>query len=218
MFEDEFSRKMSNDWLWREKELRALDSLVLKDRSEINMKTNILILYAHWEGHFKFCANQLVDYIYACISKKVFQWTDIKEEIRLRLVFCSYKRSGMFNQSQENFFAHLNSINDKRHLSTLKARDEIIMIDDNLNTLRAENICKNLGIDVDWFILKKIIIDDRIILCRNAIAHGSSELRFGDRFDILSDVFSSSVEEFRNIIREVRNRFDNSIQTRSFLA
>ena len=91
------------------------------------------------------------------------------------------------------------------------------MIDDNLNTLRAEAICKNLGVGYDWFVTKKVIIDERLLEHRNAIAHGSQHLRSGDMLDLNDPLLLEALKEIRTLIRETRNRFENAITTRSFL-
>lgn len=217
MFSDSYCERISNDWLWREKDLRAMDAMLLKKFGDIGYKSSILIVYSHWEGHFKFCASQLLDFISDGIKRKIFRWTDIRPDIRQRILFCNYRRSSISGQSQETFISYLNALNDDRYAGALAAKDEVIMIDDNLNSSRAEAICRNFGLDCSWFILKKVIIDERLLEHRNAIAHGARTLRSGDEMDFSDDTVTKTIEEVRMLIRECKNRFENALVEKSFL-
>jgi len=209
---------ISDDWLWREKDLRTVDALLLKWKEPLAVKSGILITYSHWEGHFKFCASKLLDFISEGVKRKLFKWTDIRADVRQRILFCSYRKSNLAGQSQETFISYLNALNDERYQKALNARDEVIMVDDNLNTSRAEAICRNLGVDHSWCALKKIVIDERILEHRNAIAHGSKRLRTGDEMDFSNPDLVDALNETRGLIREAKNRFGNAITTREFLS
>ena len=217
MSSDAFCERISADWLWRESELREMDARLLKSETEIEIKFGILLVYSHWEGHFKSCANELLKFISEGVRKKLFKWTDIRAEVRQRILFCSYRRSSIAGQTQETFIAYLNALHDVRYNDALKSIDEIIMIDDNLNAVRAEAICRNLGVDYAWCALKKIVIDERILAYRNAIAHGNRRLRSGDEMDLRNPDVIEGISEGRSLIREAKNRFENAIITREFL-
>lgn len=197
--------------------MRSIDALLLKANMEVSRKSAILIIYSHWEGHFKFCASQLLEFIGEGIRRKAFRWTEINTNIRQRMLFCGYRKSSLAGQSQDTFISYLNALQDDRYAKILAARDEIVMVDDNLNTSRAEAICRNLGVDHSWFILKKIIIDERLLDYRNTIAHGAKKLRSGDNLDLMTEEVISALDEVRSLIRETRNRFENAISQRSFL-
>lgn len=218
MFGYEHCERISDDWLWREKELRALDARLLKSKTALEVKSSVLISYSHWEGHFKFCATELLSFICEGIRRRVFKWTDIRPEIRQRILFCSYRRSSILGQSHETFITYLNALNDPRYHTVLSAKDEVILIDDNLNAFRAEAICRNLGVDHSWCSLKKIVIDERILNHRNAIAHGARKLRSGDEINLQDKQLIAALDELRDLIREAKNRFENAIVLRQFLS
>lgn len=183
----------------------------------MDLKAGILIVYSHWEGHFKFSALVLLEFIVEAIRSKIFEWTDIRADVRQRILFCSYRRLSLSGQKQETFISYLNALNDSRYADALKAKDEIVMVDDNLNALRAEAICRNLGIEHEWCLLKKIIIDERLLEHRNAIAHGARRLRSGDEIDFLDPAMIDLIDETRGLIRETNNRFQNALVRRNFL-
>ena len=85
MSPDAFCERISADWLWRESELREMDARLLKSETEIEIKFGILLVYSHWEGHFKSCANELLKFISEGVRKKLFKWTDIRAEVRQRI-------------------------------------------------------------------------------------------------------------------------------------
>lgn len=217
MLSDKYSERISNDWIWREKDLRTMDSILVKNKTSVAIKSGILIVYSHWEGHFKFCASQLLEFIAEGVRRKVFTWTDIRQEIRQRILFCSYRRLSLSGQNHETFISYLNALHDDRYTNALSARDEIIMVDDNLNTMRAEAICRNLGVEYAWFVLKKIVVDERLLEHRNTIAHGSQRLRSGDEIDYSDGSLLQTIDDVRVLIRETKNNFENAIATRSFL-
>ena len=213
----DFYDRISDDWLWQEKELREVDARLTKSKASIEVKYSILITYSHWGGHFKFCASELLGFISDGISRKLFKWTDIRTEVRERILFCSYRRSSLAWQNQETFITYLNALNDGRYADALKAKDEIIMIDDNLSAMRAEAICRNLGVEHSWCALKKVVIDERSLEYRNAIAPGARRLRSGYEMDLSDPDIISAIDETRNLMREAKNRFLNTINTRTCL-
>ena len=217
MVSDDYSDRISADWLWRERELRSVDVRLLK-MEDVDVKSAIMITYSHWEGHFKSCALELLNFICECVNKKIFKWTDIRPEVRQRLLFCSYRRSSLSGQTQETFISYLNALNDSRFAKALAARDEIVMVDDNLDALRAEAICRNLGLDHDWCALKKVVIDERLLAHRNAVAHGSRRLRSGDLLDLKDPLIVEALKDIRHLIRETKDRFQNAIVGRPFLS
>ncbi len=217
MVSDNFYERISDDWLWREKELRDADARLIKSKTVIEIKSSILITYSHWEGHFKCCASELLGFISEGVSRKLFKWTDIRTEVRERILFCSYRRSSLAGQTQETFITYLNALNDGKYADALMAKDEIIMIDDNLSAIRAEAICRNLGVEHSWCALKKVVIDERILEYRNAIAHGARRLRSGDEMDLSGPDILEAIGETRNLMREAKNRFQNTIKDRTFL-
>jgi hypothetical protein len=217
MLTEEYIERISHDWLWREKELREVDARLLERQNTFELKSGILLVYSHWEGHFKFSATELLKFISEGINRKIFKWTDVKSDVRFRILFCSFRKSNISGQTQETFMYYLNALSDARYADALKAKDEIVMIDDNLSSSRAEAICRNLGIDYSWCALKKTIIDERILEYRNAIAHGAQRLRSGDEVDLLNPDIFDAIGDARNLIRETKNRFQNAIEGREFL-
>ena len=91
------------------------------------------------------------------------------------------------------------------------------MIDDNLNSTRAEAICRNLGVSNSWFSSKSIIIDQRLLDHRNCFAHGGKSLRGGGLVDFNDPHLWACIDEVRILIRETKDNFQNCINTKCFL-
>lgn len=217
MLDERFLDNISKDWIWRDTELREIDERQLRKGSPLAVKSAILVTYSHWEGHFKTCASQLLEFIAEGVRRKAFKWSDVNSDVRLRLLFCGYRKSSLAGQTHEKFASYLDAISSKRYSDILSARSEIIMIDDNLNTSRAEAICKNLGLDHSWFSSKRIVIDQRLLSHRNAFAHGDDKLRDGATINFSDAELINVVKETKSLIRSTRNEFQNSISLRSFL-
>lgn len=217
MLADSFCERISDDWLWREKDLREMDRVILRSPKASVLKSGILITYSHWEGHFKTCASETLSFISEGVKRKIFGWCNIRAEVRQRILFCSYRRASLAGQNQETFMGYLNALNDNRYAQALSARDEVIMVDDNLNSARAEAICRNLGVDPSWFVMKKVVIDERLLEFRNAIAHGSRRLRNGDEIEVVGVDVEDTLSQIRGLIRETKTQFQNAIIERRFL-
>ena len=84
MLKEAYCDRISDDWLWREKELRSVDAKMLVGSEPIRIKAAVLITYSHWEGHFKTCASELLNYISEGVKRKLFRWTDVLPEVRQR--------------------------------------------------------------------------------------------------------------------------------------
>jgi hypothetical protein len=82
MVSDSFYERISDDWLWREKELRDVDARLIRSKTVIEIKSSILITYSHWEGHFKCCASELLGFISEGVNRKLFKWTDTHGGLR----------------------------------------------------------------------------------------------------------------------------------------
>ena len=160
----------------------------------------------------------MLNYIAEGVKRKIFNWTDVKEDIRLRLLFCNYRKASISAQKHETFLSYLNALSDRRFSDIVNAKSEIIMIDDNLNSSRAEAICRNLGVDCSWFLAKSVIIDQRLLDHRNCFAHGASRLRGGELVDYADSSLWECVDEVRALIRHTKDQFQNSINIRSFLS
>ena len=218
MLADAFIDRLSEDWLWRERELRELDRRLMPKNAEATiLKSVVLVLYAHWEGMFKFAASETFEFLCEGIDRRIFGFDELTEHIRLRLAFCSYRRSTIGGQSQERFLTLLASLREPRFSGFRNARDEVVMIDDNLSAARAGAICENFGVESDWVLLKKTLLDARLLEPRNAIAHGSKRLRSGLPLDLVHDEVREVFDEIRPLVREAKDRFANAIALRSFI-
>lgn len=213
----EYRSLISDDWLRRESELRRLDHLILRQKDELSARCGVLVTYSHWEGQFKTSATALLNFISEGVRRKIFKWSDVREEVRLRLLFCRFRNSSAAGQNLETFTEYLNALNDTRFYDILSATDEIVLIDDNLSAARAEAICKNLGVDFAWCAIKKVTIDERLLAYRNALAHGSNRLRDGTEIRAYDQDVLQALSEVRELIRETKDRFSNALASRPFL-
>jgi len=218
LISEKYIQKISEDWLWREAELREIDKIFIGGSpSSVQKKSAVLITYSHWEGHFKTCAQSLLEFISECIQRKVCGWTEVKINVRQRILLCSYRMSNIANMTEVNFVSLLNNLHDDRFFRFTEASDAIILTDSNLNSSRASAICQNLGVDPNYFLTKRIIIDQRILEYRNAIAHGGSRLGSGEAYDFEGGAIDDGLKEMRSLIRSTKDNFTNAIALKTFV-
>ncbi|MER0335906.1 MAE_28990/MAE_18760 family HEPN-like nuclease [Vibrio vulnificus] len=197
----ELEDQLDRDLAWRKKEFTTLKLMVSSSRKHernILMRASVTMLYAHWEGHIKFCAQAYLLYI-KHIAPSYKQMTDNFIQMSLSEKFkqgFSIKRFA----SQQEIFNYLTQEQDEKFNV-----DESIVIDTESN-LKYEvifNILGQLGLDTSIFELKEHFINSKLLKCRNAIAHGErlSEVELEDAHNELEAELLTMIQTFQNLVR-----------------
>ncbi|MGK7925356.1 MAG: MAE_28990/MAE_18760 family HEPN-like nuclease [Spirulina sp.] len=196
---EELNKKLSDDLVWRKKELAAMRSLIEQRNFSLNkhnilVRSGICILYAHWEGFIKFAANAYLDYIrlqrltYKELSSNFLalamkeKLTEAKETNKpsLYIPICDF------------FLTEL----DER----CKLPKDIISTDSNLSSDILKEITYILGIDFSFYSTKCVLIDTQLLKARNSIAHGDYLLIDRAGYIELHQEVLAMMEIFRNQI------------------
>jgi hypothetical protein len=199
---------MSNEFVWRKKELHRLKSMVVANESgpdrDLFIRAAVTLLYAHWEGivrqlagfYLEFVArkklkhNELPDSFLAMAISKLVRKTAESSRIETSLDVVNFFRAEMTNASDLSW---------KTGVST-KA---------NLKAAIFREIVLSLGLNYLNFATKEKLIDEKLLSNRNQIAHGKRCLVDFDEYVELHD-------EILGMMQELYNQIDNAAFTNAF--
>lgn len=197
MVYEQFEKKLFNDLNWRKVEFTEL-SFMLEDkvsefRKKIILKACIALLYAHWEGHIKYCAMQYLDYINTQkISCK--NLNDNFKQIYTGVCFNNSNHNFQKIKTQKLLFDFFSSNDDIFKVKT----ERTVETKANLKYETIQNILMQLDFPIDLFENEKAFIDDQLVAGRNAICHG--------------DLNSSYKHDFQVIYNTIKEKLLNMIQ------
>ena len=174
--------KIDNELSWRKKELTSIkvdvESSNTKEKSEQSraIRSGIILLYAHWEGAIK----SIAEYYLIYVSGLNLKYGELKSNFlaiamkRSLNEFKDTKKASVHNKFIDDIYAKKNEVSEI-------PCNKIIKTDSNLKMETFKEITATIGIDDNKYVLKKMVIDNRLLGNRNKIAHG-------DRIDNLDGI------------------------------
>lgn len=165
--------KIDDELAWRKKELTSIkvdvESSKTKEKSEQSraIRTGIAMLYAHWEGAVKSIAEYYLVYV-AGLNLKYGELKNNFLAITMKhslVEFEDTKKASIHNKLIDEIYAK------KEECSRIPCKN-IIKTDSNLKMDIFKEITATIGIDYDPYMLKKMLVDQRLLGNRNKIAHG----------------------------------------------
>ncbi|WP_394143078.1 MAE_28990/MAE_18760 family HEPN-like nuclease [Vibrio atypicus] len=196
----ELDDQLSKDLSWRRKEFTSLKFMVSSSRKHektILMRASIAMLYAHWEGHIKFCAQAYITYL-KHVAPSYKQMTNNFIQMSAGEKFKEGFSIKRFSSQQEIFEYLTKDQDDKFDVN----ENVVIDTESNLKYEVVFNILGQLGLDTTVFELKENFINSKLLKCRNAIAHGDrlSEQDLIDTHTELEKELLLMIETFQNLI------------------
>lgn len=197
---------LDKDLVWRKKEFTNLKFMIEKSRNHeslILIRSAIMLMYSHWEGHVKHCSLAYLNYLnhQGLSCNKVtdnFLLVTLGEEFRSGFSIAKIKW-------QKKLLMYLqNSDNNK-----FKVKEDLII--DTESNLKYEvliNIIEQLGLDSSNFQSKENLLDKQILLHRNTIAHGGriEATEAKETYETMEFQLIDMIEEFH---RQIRNAASN---------
>jgi hypothetical protein len=201
-----FSDCLISDFNWRLKELSDLK--LVADGTDLvkvrgRRRSLVVMCYAHWEGHAKYCADRFIDYV----TLRRLRFREVSDHF-YQIRFANEIANGEVLGLRAKMFLIekiLNSHNDR--LS--KVPDGLINTRANLNSDVLADICLVCGIDFEIFAPQRDFLDKLLLKRRNEVAHG--EAAFVDSIDP-----SDLVDRTTGLMRQFRDTIDNAIATSAY--
>lgn len=209
-FEADLSDQFDSDISWRIKELSDLKAAVRAaptGSKAVLLRALVAILYAHWEGHVRFCTTKYFHFV----TLRKFQFSQVHQQFYVNSFLA--KLDGFF-MSRAGLSERCNFIDDvlrskERRFSRIDAA--LIDTKSNLNSNVLADICKICGISFSLFESEVEFIDLVVLKRRNSIAHGEEQYVDEKEMDAL-------VDRMLTLMRTFRNELENHVYTKAYLA
>ena len=201
----ELEDQLTTDLSWRRKEFTTLKLLVSSSRKHEKltlMRASISMLYAHWEGHIKFCAQVYIIYL-KCLAPSYKQMTDNFIQMSIGEKFKEGFSIKRFS-NQKDIFEYLT----QEQSNKFDVNEETVI--DTQSNLKYEvilNMLGQLGLDTSIFELKENFINSKLLKCRNSIAHGDriAEVDINSTYEELEEELLHMIETFQSLVVTAAN-------------
>jgi hypothetical protein len=196
---EQLSDRLSDDLIWRKKELSELKSLVenkdfSSQKHNLLIRSGICILYSHWEGFVKLAANSYLEYV----RLKKLRYEQLSSN------FLSLAMKDKLKEAKETNKASLYIPVCDFFLVELKNRSSLpkepISTASNLSSEVFKEITYILGIDFSLYSTKSKLIDEKLLKNRNEIAHGNYLMIDTEEYIELHTEVIGMLDTFRNQI------------------
>lgn len=196
-----------NELSWRKRELTTikllLDSRRLHEQQAL-LRASMCILYAHWEGFVKKATTGYLNYV----ALKGLRYCDLAPNfvaLGLRARLRAAEESNRMTVHTEVTSFLLSDMQEKTNLPWC----DVINTAGNLNSDVLREIFHLLALNYTAYETKKVLIDEKLLGCRNRIAHG-------EQFDLEVSDYKTTHAEIISLIEMFRNDLENAAQTESF--
>ncbi len=206
----ELEQSIDHDIFWRKREFTTLKFLIAgsrKHEKQVLTRAAIVMLYSHWEGHIKHCAQVYLNYL----NNKGYSYEQLKENFLLLSLNNKFSNGFSIKKypSQKEIYDYLNT---PRNESFAINESTVIDTESNLKYEIVLNILRQLGLNEGIYELKQNFINSKLLKCRNAIAHGD--------FIPVEEIDETYIEienELLNMILLFQNLIRNAVTTKQYL-
>ncbi len=198
---EDFFDALNEDLAWRKKELTYVKSNIRvgTPNYKTNLRSGVLLLYAHFEGYIKNACENFLKYL----KLKRLNYNELKENllaISIKNELKSFEESNKVTVHCQIVDFILNQLNQRATIPT----ENIIKTGSNLNSNILREILTSVGIDYSNYELKSNLIDQILLKNRNSIAHGE--------YVLLDDIeFSDLHREILFIMDDIKDKLTNIV-------
>lgn len=205
-----FADQLDSDLAWRLRELSDLKSAIAgtqRSAQSVLLRSLITMLYAHWEGHIRFCADKYFEYL----TLRKLRHDQLERQLYINRFL------GRF----DTFYHSRVSIDDRCRLISevlgslgnrfSRINPALIDTRSNLNSCVLKDLCLICAVDFSYFETRKTFIDVILVKRRNSIAHGEETY-------VETGEMNTLIEEGIGLMRAFKDALQNKVYMRSYLA
>jgi hypothetical protein len=185
---------------WRKRELTTLLFNVREARAskqQVSLRAGVAMLYAHWEGWIKAVGRLYVEFVdQQGLRHEELAPPFLGNALKTRLSGVAEANAAWVHTDFAAFLTD-GGLGTKANLSTLLVRTE-----SNLSSAVLRDITIRLGVPFDPYELLVVLIDERLVAIRNAVAHGE-----------YLDMDEEQFEDLYQKVLTMLNRFTNDVRT-----
>lgn len=205
---DQLVQFLDEELAWRKRELTTLKFMLAKLRKHervLLLRAAVCVLYAHWEGFVKAAATSYISFVATrglryCDMTPNFVALGLRQEI---LQAGRSKKPSVHTTLTAKLMLGLTERSDLDWESAVDTHS-------NLNAETLSEIFCLLGLDSRDYLLKRQLVDRRLIANRNLVAHGS-------RVEIEPDDYSVLHDEIIKLVQKFRTDVENAAATEDFV-
>lgn len=197
---------LSNELIWRKRELAAIRSLVQEKSNSLAkrkalLRSAVMLLYAHWEGFVKSAGTAYIEFVAnQRLSHNALSDNFLALAIKPMLHQAMESKQAIDQINLVEFFRK--NLDSKAILQTRAS----INTQSNLSSLVFQNIVEMLGLDYTLYATGEKLIDERLLHVRNTVAHGSYIEIDQNEFLELYDKIVGMMDTFRNQINNAASQ------------
>lgn len=200
--EDDLSYQLSADLTSRIRELSDLKTAIRTADStakNVLLKALVAIAYAHWEGHVKFAATKLFEFV----AMRRLPYSSLEGQFYVNLFLVRLGAFGSNRPSLRGRAELVTEVLNSRESKFSRIHPDLVNTGSNLNFEVLQNICLVCGIDPKKFEEYETFIDVLLLKRRNSIAHGEDATVSVSEVD---DLVSKVTTIMRIFLNEVQNK------------
>lgn len=206
----DLSAQLTQDKIWRIKEISDLKAAVLKADSlseRVLLRALVAICYAHWEGYVRFASKKYLEFI----SLRKFPYSNLSRQFYRNYFLPRLAALSSSNTSMQQRCDLIDELLDSQDVRYSKVNEDLVQTQSNLSFGVLQDICLVVGVSSHDFESHNDFIDIFLLKRRNAIAHG--ELTLIQRSD-LDKLVNTTIE----LIRIYGNALENNATLEKFKA
>ena len=201
------SALLDEELTWRKRELTTLKFLIEQARRHertLLLRAAQCVLYAHWEGFIKAASIGYVSFV----ASRGLRYSDLSPN------FVALGLRGEIVQAGQSDKPTAHTTLTRRLISDLSESADIdwehsVNTRSNLNTDTLNEIYCLLGLDSRGYLLKKQLLDQKLVGVRNLVAHGV-------KVDIELDDYVALYDEVMQLLQMFRTDVENAAITEAF--
>ena len=192
----ELAQCLDDELSWRKRELTTLKFMLERHRRHetvLLLRAAVCVLYAHWEGFVKSAATTYVSFV----ATRGLRYRDLAPNfvaLGLRSEISQAGQSDRPTIHTELTKKLILGLSEPAHIDW----EHSINTRSNLNTGALQDILCLLGLNGDDYLLKKQLLDQRLLENRNRIAHGQRVEIEPDEYSVLHDEVIQLLQNFRS--------------------
>ncbi|ROS05738.1 hypothetical protein EDC56_1289 [Sinobacterium caligoides] len=206
----ELQDSLDNDLAWRKREftnLKFLTSDKRQHKKSVVMRSSIVLLYSHWEGHIKYCAEAYLNYL-SYVAPKCQDMTDNFLHMSAGHRIGKGASANSFSSQKKIFECYEESKANKFRVDP----SSVINTHSNLNYEVLSAILSQLGLRTSTFELKENFLNTKLIKYRNKIAHGEYV-----RQEDLESVYNDLPDQLLGMIQSFKDLIIDSVESGLYL-
>lgn len=208
--ENDLADQLDSDLTWRLRELSDLKIAIKNSQPPartVLLRSLVTILYAHWEGHIRFCAEKYFEHV----ALRKYPYDRLERQLYVNRFLAPLDAIYRRRLSVGERCRLISEVLDSRQERFSRVSPSLIDTRSNLNSDVLKDLCLICAVDFSYFEAKTVFIDVILLKRRNSVAHGEETHIYSDELDDL-------VEEGVGLMRAFKQALQNKVYAKSYLA